>query len=252
MKSLAMSIMCADTLFAAVDANRRVQRIAGGNETEVYCTDDGNYVIKVKSEGGGSVEAALAEAKVLRSAAQAFTDALGPEHTIPNYFFVARNNQGEAQPVVMQPYVRNAQSLYEVDYSTLTEEERRTLADQLRWLIRLSLTFYRRTGHMPDLYGRTSRSKAERKRLNAPHMFPCRLWSFLIKRNLLRSHNLLLSRAPERRLVLVDYDPIKKSQLYQLIYYTVRRLLFLRDLLLIKWMEHTGRVFRLRRLLRLD
>ncbi len=247
-----MYAMYADRLFAAVGADRHVQRIAGGNETEVYRTENEKHVIKVKSESGGSVEEAVAEAKVLRAAARAFSEALGPTYTIPNYFFVAHNSQGEVQPVVMQPYVCDAPSLYQVDYEALTDEERHVLAKQLRDLIRRSLRFYHQTGQMPDLYGRTSRNKAERRRLNAPHMFPWRLWSFLIKRNLLRSHNLLLCQGPDRRLLLVDYDPIRKSTFYQRVYYTVRRLLFLRDLLLIEWMERTGRVFRLRRLLRLD
>ncbi len=80
---------------------------------------------------------------------------------------------------------------------------------------------------MPDLYGRASTSKAERKRLNTWRMLPWRLWSFFVQRNLLRSHNLLLTAAPERRLILVDYDAVPHSKLYQFFYYMVRLLLFL-------------------------
>lgn len=238
--SMTASLTYADNIFASVDADLHMQRIAGGNETEVYCTDDGQYVVKVKSEGGGSIEEALTEAQKLRDAAHSFTDALGSNYTIPNYFFIARNNQGEAQPVVMQPYIRNACPLFALDYQALSREERRSLARQLQELIRRSLKHYHKTKCMPDIYGRVSCNKAERKRLNTPAMLPRRLWSFLVKRTLLRSHNLLVTLDGPPQLLLVDYDPVKKSQLYQLTYYNVRRLLFLRDLILIWLMEKTG------------
>ncbi len=246
MDSLAASSMYADSLFAPVGANQQVQRIAGGNETEVYCTDNGKYVMKVKSEGGGSIQEAMAEARTLRDAARAFSEVLGPDHAIPNLFFIARNNEGQIQPVVVQPYVQRAQPLFDFDYETLSDEERQALVRQLRRIIRRSVAFFWKTGCMPDLYGRMSHSKTERKRLNAPHMLPYRLWSFLIKRNLLRSHNLVLTQEEgDKHLVLVDYDPVKKSPLYRFIYYHVRLVLFLRDLALIWWLEKTGHVFRL-------
>ena len=236
--------MYANSIFASVDADLHLQRIAGGNETEVYCTDDERYVVKVKSEGGGSLEEALTEAQALRAAARTFSEAIGPEHAIPNYVFVARNSCGEVQPVVVQPYICNARPLFTLDYARLSSEQRRDLGRQLRDLIRRSLALYRRRKEMPDLYGRVSRSKAERRRLNTPLMFPRRVWGFLVKRTLLRSHNLMLTEGPEQRLLLVDYDPIKKSQRYKFVYYNVRRLLFLRDLTLIAGMEKTGRLLR--------
>ena len=64
----------------------------------------------------------------------------------------------------------------------------------------------------------------------------------MVKRNLLRAHNLMLTAAPEQRVVLVDYDPVQRSKLYQFVYYNVRRVLFLRDLALLKVMEKTGYV----------
>lgn len=237
--------MYADKLFASLDADLNMERIAGGNETEVYCTDDRKYVVKVKSEGGGStLEEALLEAQVLRAAADSFAEALGPEHTIPNYFFIARNSQGEVQPVAIQPYIRYAQTLFEVDYRTLDATERRRIAAQLRIIVRRSLVFYRKTGAMPDLYGRLSHSKAERERRNAPCRLPQRIWSFLVQRTLLRSHNLLLTPAPEHRIILVDYDPVKRSTFYRYLYYKARRVLFLRDYLLIALMERTGWAFK--------
>ena len=92
---------------------------------------------------------------------------------------------------------------------------------------------------MPDLYGRTSTSAAERARLNKPWMLPQRLWSFLVERNLLRAHNLLLTPAPERRIVLVDYDIVRRGWLYRLIYFAVRWMLFWRDHMLISALTQT-------------
>jgi hypothetical protein len=224
-----------------------MDRIGGGNETEVYCTDDRKYVVKVKSEGtyasDTSIDAALKQAKTLNRTAQAFAEALGPEHTIPNYYYVARSNQGKVKTVAVQPYVMCSRPLSAVDYSALSPEERRQIAAQLRRLIRRALSHLNQTGRMPDLYGRRSHSQAERRHLNTPLKFPWRVYSFLVKRTLLRSQNLLLTDAPERRLVLVDYDPVQHSRLYRFIYYNVRRLLFLRDYALIHLMERTGHAF---------
>ena len=52
----------------------------------------------------------------------------------------------------------------------------------------------------------------------------------------------MLTDAPHRRIVLVDYDPVQRSKLYQFVYYNVRRILFLRDFVLLKVMEKTGYV----------
>ena len=40
----------ADVVFAPIDRDLALERIAGGNETEVYRSDDGRYVAKLKSE----------------------------------------------------------------------------------------------------------------------------------------------------------------------------------------------------------
>jgi hypothetical protein len=239
---MTISTMHTDTLFAPVDTDLHLERIAGGNETEVYCTDDRRFVVKVKSTPGQRLPEALATLQSMRAAAEAFATAIGPEHSLPTYYLIAQNSRGQTQPVALQPYLCQARSLAEVDYSGLTVQERQGLARQLRQMIRRSLAFYRQTGQMPDLYGRTSRSQAERTRLNAPHLLPWRLWSFVVKRNLLRSHNLLLTADPEPRLILVDYDPVRRSKWYRLLYYTVRRMLFLRDYGLIWLMEKSGYV----------
>ena len=237
-----MSFMVADTVFAPIDTDLHMERIAGGNETEVYRTDDRRFVVKVKSEERQHTQEALADVETLRAAAQSFARAVGPRHSIPNYFLVSRNSEGRAQPVIMQPFLQEAEALFDVDYSQLSKKERKYVAKQLKNIIRRSLAFYNESGCLPDLYGRTSSSKAERKHLNKPHMLPKRLWSFVIKRNLLRAHNLMLTAAPERRVILIDYDPVQRSKLYQFVYYNVRRALFLRDLVLLKVMEKTGYV----------
>lgn len=231
-----------DKVFAPLDEDHRVDRFAGGNESEVYLTDDRRYVIKIKNDLGGNLPTALQWARIMRKAAQDSIDCLGPEHTIPSYYALSRDDADEVQVLLVQPLVDNAEQLFEIDYPKLNKDERKYIADQLRDIIRRSIFTYFQKGIMPDLYGRTSTSPAERKRLNSPKMIPWRIWSFLVKRNLLRAHNLLLTNAPEHRIILIDYDPVRRSKLYRTIYYGVRLTLFIRDWILIWWMERTGKV----------
>ncbi len=230
-----------DTLFAPIDRDLAMERIGGGNETEVYLTDDRRYVVKVKEELGGSVAVALEQAHELRAAAVTFADCLGP-YSLPNYYLIARDNQGRAQIVVIQPFAGPAQALYDLEYASLLPSERAILATQLRDIIRRSLRLYRTTGSMPDLYGRASHSRVERSRMRSMWMLPQRLWSFLVQRNLLRSHNLMAVTLGQPQIVLVDYDPVRRSALYRKIYYLVRWLLFFRDHALILIMRRGGNV----------
>src|SRR5262249_21540118 len=140
--------------------------------------------------------------------------------------------------LVIQPFLQGARPLHDLDYAKLSEEERASVATQLREIIRRALDFYRTNGSMPDLYGRTSSSSAERARLNGLLMLPWRLWSFVVERNLLRSHNLMLTDGPDRRVVLVDYDIVRHGWLYRRLYYAVRWLLFWRDHALILLMRY--------------
>lgn len=229
-----------DALFAPLDADLHLERIGGGNETEVYCTDDHRYVVKVKSNWLSSLPTALAEAAAMRKAARRFATAVGATHSIPNHFLIAANGMGYPQVLAVQPYYQDAQPLFAVNYHQLSVAERRQIARQLLHIIQRSVATYGKRGWMPDLYGRTSASRAEREWLNRWYMLPWRLWSFLVKRNLLRAHNLMLTAAPERRVILVDYDPVTRGKLYQLVYYTMRLWLFWRDLLLIVLMVLTG------------
>jgi hypothetical protein len=58
-------------------------------------------------------------------------------------------------------------------------------------------------------------------------MLPWRLWGFLVRRTILRSHNLM--RAANGRLILVDYDTVRRGPFYRGVYFFVRLLLFARD-----------------------
>lgn len=227
-----------DAVFAPIDLDESMERLAGGNETEVYRSDDGRYVVKLKADLGGSVVAATFVAQQMRAAAEAFAECLGTNYTIPSEYVVARDTECHAQVLVIQPFLCQAKPLHNVDYAALSAEERANIAIQLRDIIRRSLAFYRITGSMPDLYGRTSVSAEERKRNGHPLMMPQRVWSFLAQRNLLRSHNLML--AEDRRVVLVDYDVVRRSKMYRAVYYAVRWMLFWRDHVLIVLMREGG------------
>jgi hypothetical protein len=223
-------------VFAPLDRDNNLERFAGGNETEVYRTDDQRYVVKLKSHLGGATPEAVQLAQQMRGAAERFADCLGVQYSIPTYFIVSGDSAGHAQVVAIQPFVADAAPLHDTDWAALPPATRRAVARQLRAIIGRSLRMYIATGRMPDLYGRTSTSSAERARLNTPLMLPYRLWGFLVRRNLLRSHNLLLEPSADPQVILVDYDPVRRGPLYQAIYYAVRVALFGRDLLFIAWL----------------
>jgi hypothetical protein len=236
-----MAMLHRDLLFAPLDADLHLERVAGGNETEVYCSDDRRYVVKVKCDDTGSLETALAKASARRIAAHAFADAIGEPHRIPTYFIVGAA-EGSVQPIAIQPYYRYAHPLFSIDYAALSRRQRWWIANQLLHIIGRNVRTLLTQGWMPDIYGRINANSLVRKTSNSWRMLPWRLWGFLFKRNLLRSHNLLLTSSPERRIVLIDYDPIPYGRLYQLVYYLVRLVLFLRDLILLFVMLCTGYV----------
>jgi len=235
-----MSNLYHDPLFASLDADAHLARIGGGNETEVYCTDARRYVVKVKHNQATSLAATLSQAATLRKAARRFATVMGQQHSIPSDFLIGQDGAGRIQLLVMQPFYAEAQPLFALDYDRLSRARRVQIARQLLHIIRRAVATYGKRGWMPDLYGRTSASRAERERLNHWYRLPWRLWSFLIQRNLLRAHNLMLHAAPDSRIILVDYDPVTRGKVYQLIYYHIRLWLFWRDLLLIGVMVLTG------------
>lgn len=230
----------ADEVFAPLDRDHHLERIGGGFETEVYCTDDRRYVVKLKSELGGDLPVALEHTRRMRAVAEAFAECLGPEHSIPSHFVISRDSAGHVQCLVVQPFVCAARQLAKVDYTSLSAAEREHVAEQLTAITSRALAFYRATGYMPDLYGLTSASHDERKRLGAIANFPRLLWSFLVERNLLASCNLVLTESPEARVVLVDYDLARWHPLVRRVYFAVRRAMSWRDLRLVERMKRGG------------
>ncbi|MBX0329502.1 hypothetical protein K2Z83_17670 [Oscillochloris sp. ZM17-4] len=216
-----------DAVFAPIDYDHVLERVAGGNETEVYRSDDGRYVVKLKPEEGDTLEEALASARQMRAAADLFCACMGAGRSIPSSYLLARDSRGEIHPLVIQPFLEGAQTLADLDLRALGRAERAALAAELTAIIGRASALYRRAGIMPDLYGRTSGSRAERRQLNGMMMLPWRIWGFLVRRTLLRSHNLM--RTADGRLVLVDYDTVRRGALYRGVYFLARYLLFFRD-----------------------
>lgn len=222
-----------DSVFAPVDLDHVLERVAGGNETEVYRSDDGRYVVKLKGDLGGDVAAALAEARLMRDAAEQYAACLGPRHSIATHYLLSRDDAGHVQVLAVQPYLAHAHQISQLRPETMSREERRALAHALDSVIRRALRHYRRSGEMPDLYGRTSASREERRRNRSLRQLPQRLWSFLVERTLLQSHNLLWTGGPDGQAVLVDYDFVRRGPLYRFVYFLTRYFLFWRDRLVI-------------------
>jgi len=230
-----------DGVFAAVDLDHALERVAGGNETEVYRSDDGRFVVKLKGDLGSGVTAALDEARRMRDAADRFAACLGPRHSIPSFFLLARDDNGRVQVLVVQPYLADSHQIAQLPLDRLSRDERKALANELDGVIRHALRHYRRHGEMPDLYGRTSASSAERTHNRSPRQLPRRLWSFLVERTLLHSHNLMWTGGSAGRAVLIDYDFVRRGPLYRFVYFLTRYFLFWRDRLVILLRLRLGR-----------
>ena len=80
-----------------------------------------------------------------------------------------------------------------------------------------------------------STNPEERRQRKQLRYLPERLWSFLVKRTILRSQNLMLTNEQLPRLVLIDYDEVRRHALYRVIYFLTRLVLFIRDLVIIRW-----------------
>lgn len=213
-----------------------LHRLGGGYETDVYRTADQRYVVKLKRTGYRSAAVARAQARVLRAIAEHFAACLGPAYSLPTAFVVTGDPTGAAQVVLIQPFLKDARPLYTVDYQALPHAERQQIMAQLRAIICRAQACYRATGVVPDLYGVSGATPAELARMRAPYMMPVHFWNFFTTRTLLRSHNLLLTPAPEQRVVLVDYDLAMQHRphLFRRIYFASRALLFWRDRLMIR------------------
>ncbi|WP_298819367.1 hypothetical protein [Chloroflexus sp.] len=223
-------------VFAPIDIDHMMERVAGGNETEVYRSDDHRFVVKLKGEAGSRDAAKmLAAARQMQHAAQRFAACLGTRHTIPTYFVLSRDSEGFVHALAIQPYLANARVLAEIDWSTISSATRRQIGHDLRHIIGRAIGCLLRTGHLPDLYGRISANAAERQRRKQLRYLPERIWSFLAQRTILHSQNLMLTAEQPPRLVLIDYDEVRRHLLYRLVYFLARLTLFGRDLLVIWW-----------------
>lgn len=225
--------------FAFLAQAHLIERIGGGSETDVYRTADACYVVKLKDGTSDSIEMALQQAATLRHAAAQFAHYLGPEHTIPTYFLLARGHAGKLNIVAIQPYLAAALPLATLNYRALPPDQWGQIERQLLTVLRRALRCYKRTGHMPDLYGTFSRTVTERRQMNTPLLWPQRVWRFFTQR-LWNAHNLLLTHEPAARIVLVDYDHVRWRNLWGQLYYAICWLLFWRELLLLAGWEATS------------
>src|SRR6266540_5499559 len=142
-----------DDIFACLARGQHFERIAGGSQTDVYRTGDQRYVVKLKTQPGGTLRSTLAQVHAMRAAAEQFAAGLGPQHSIPSYYVVARDEAGSLRVLVVQPFIANAHPLSEIDYPQLPADERMRLTRQLHTIARAALGCFRATGQMPDLYG---------------------------------------------------------------------------------------------------
>jgi hypothetical protein len=229
-----------DEIFAAITDHPRLQRIAGGLQTDVYGSDNHHYVVKLKNEHGDELGTVLARAQAQRDVAEQIAAVLGSEHTIPSYYVVAGARSNTAHVLVIQPFIAHAKALRQIEYAALDQEQRDEIARQLHEIMDGALELYRKIGYMPDLNGLPPSGNAERRRLRAPHLFPLHVWHFLTRQTVLRSNNLLLRPGTPLRIVLIDYDLVHQHRWAQWIYYAVRALLFWRDRWLIRRMQRSG------------
>lgn len=228
-------VLYIDPVFAPLDRDHQLERVGGGFETDVYRSDDRRWAVKLKHDGGADLPTTLRRIAHMRRVADAFVECLGPDHSAPSYYVVSRDASGTIRTLVVQPFLNHARPLYTLSYARLDPAERATIARQLRYVVACTFAFYRRTRFMPDLYGMTSSGADERRVLGSVRVFPRLLWDFLVKRNLLQSHNLLLTEA--QQVVLVDYDLVRWPWIVRRVYFAVRRLLHWRDLLLIRRLQ---------------
>ncbi|MEN9933933.1 MAG: hypothetical protein RLZZ387_512 [Chloroflexota bacterium] len=226
-------------VFDALSHPLHMRRIGGGSETDVYAAEGAGYVVKFKRDLSGSPERVLAHALRHRAVSELFAAYLGDEHAITSAYVVVGDEQGRAQLLVVQPFLGDAQQLASVKYGELSSQERQVIARQLRDLVRRALRCWRATGHLPDLHGTHSVSAAERRWLNTAAAAPRRIWRFVAREHLLRSHNLLLAGGPEPHVVLVDYDPVRWRSPLRALYHAARWVLFWRDDWLIRRLERS-------------
>lgn len=206
-----------------------VVRIGGGSETDVYRSFDQRVVYKHKPNSARTVPAAVAYVGQVRRIAEQFAACVGPRHSIPNYYFIARDQHGQICVIAVQPYLANARPLAEVDYASLPPDERANLVAQVRDLLRHTLTCFWVNGHLPDLHGGYPATEDERTMRGWLAAAPQRVWYFLVTQSILSAHNLMMTHSPEHQVLLVDYDAVRWGGVIGRMYYWLRWLLFWRD-----------------------
>lgn len=206
-----------------------LQHIGGGFETDVYRSADGRFAVKRKREALPSADAARLAARRMQRLTQSFSACLGPEHTLATSYLVAGDAQGGIGVLAIQPWLAGAQPLDTLRYAELDSATHLRLLHALLVIIARARRCYRAHGSMPDLYGLPGVGTPPPG--TAPHRSPRLVWDFLVRRTLLRSHNLLLTAPPHQRVVLVDYDLAYRQYAPWLrrLYFAVRFLLLWRD-----------------------
>lgn len=225
-------------VYAFLAGESTLERIGGGSETDVYRSTDARFVIKLKDVRETDLGAALAAATAMRNSAAQFSAHLGLQHTIPTYFLVTADRDGELCIVSIQPYLQMARPLALLDLQTLPAKQWAQIERQLLAVLRRSLRCYHRTGHMPDLYGVFSQSVAQRRHMNRPTMWLQRVRFFLTQR-LWQAHNLVITAGAHPQVILVDYDRVRWRGYWGRIYYVLCWLLFWRELLWLAGWEAT-------------
>ena len=126
----------ADAVFASVDHDEIMERIGGGFETEVFCTEDRRYLVKLKGERGSDRAGALRQAQAMRAIADQLVAGLGPEHSLPSGYMLAEDSAGKVHVLVIQPFLQHARPLAQVDLAALPAAERAALVGQLQQIRR--------------------------------------------------------------------------------------------------------------------
>jgi hypothetical protein len=202
-----------------------VERIGGGYETDVFQSGDGLLAIKLK-HGSGSTTMMHTRAAYLAHVAAIFQSYLGAQHSLPSFYLVAADDQGQRRIISVQPLLKYAHVLHDLDIMALPAPMRKNITNQLVEIATRALHCYAATGYLPDLYGVSTGDSAQARRSALPWIIR-ELWRLLTDQPLLKANNLLLTA--DQRLVLVDYDPLSHPWLNSRLLNWARALLLKRD-----------------------
>ncbi|NTV65700.1 MAG: hypothetical protein HGA65_19505 [Oscillochloris sp.] len=150
-------------MLPALHLTQPLTYLSGGSQTDVYCTADRRYVLKLKSveRRTGRAQQRAAQLKQLADAVYAH---FGPEHSLRTWFLVLADAMGQPLVVGVQPFLAGARPLDAIAIDGLTLDSQTMLLAQLHTIIARSLACYRRTGRVADLYGYGRKAGAEARR----------------------------------------------------------------------------------------